>query len=279
LPADAAAVDPLFPPPLNSVVEATEVLMHAQAADASLIARMFGTDPLSPLSFITTVDPLGRSFSYATTTGAMYLGQPISLSGSGTLGGATNTWAWTSNATVGATSWSATGTANIVGDPTLALDWQAIIIPPLPPPLAFDLSGGVRLIRAGPLGLSRGTLTLTFGTVPIGSVVVTDFYNPFTRRWRVLSVGFQVASVPSDPRGNFRPFRIESDGQSPGTGGAGSFTTTISAVPEPSTAALVGVGVVAVVGWRRRRRVALASEWLIPLGPCDDRPESRSGRR
>jgi hypothetical protein len=67
------------PAQLTTVVEAREVLMHAQAADAHLLVRSTGADVNSPLLFSSSVDPAARTFRYLLQPGGTYCGQPIGL--------------------------------------------------------------------------------------------------------------------------------------------------------------------------------------------------------
>jgi hypothetical protein len=63
----------------------TEVLFEEQGTTALSLGSVFGADATSPISFTSFVDPSGTSFSYATVPGSMYLGQSLTITGSGTL--------------------------------------------------------------------------------------------------------------------------------------------------------------------------------------------------
>jgi hypothetical protein len=62
-----------------------EALMLAQEADTEILPRLPGVlqDP-TPVSWISSMNPLGGSFSYATASSATYANMALSLRASGT---------------------------------------------------------------------------------------------------------------------------------------------------------------------------------------------------
>jgi hypothetical protein len=223
-----------------TIFEATEVLMHAQGADVHLLARVFGTDAASPLSFTTTVGD--TSFAYELMAGEMFRGQPVSVSGSGTFDSATSSWAWSSSGTIGGSDWTSAGSAAFIGS-QLTADWVATgsLIP-----LPFDVKFDITLSGTIPGDVtSKGSAQLTIANVPVPGikVAVTDSYKNGKFDW-----DFKTGSLnPTLP-----PFAVHTVGEVPfESGGEGQFTSTV--IPEPTTVVLVGMGLAGVIARSRRR--------------------------
>ncbi len=77
---------------LTPFEENMEVMMDSIGSTASLIARVAGVDENSPLSFVTTTDTPGNSFTYSLLPGSTYMGQSLTLEGTGTYNPPTERW-------------------------------------------------------------------------------------------------------------------------------------------------------------------------------------------
>jgi len=74
----------------GSIDLTTEVMIEEQSTDAYFLGGFFGVDPDSLLAFTSFVDPSTASFTYSTVLGTMFLGQSLTLTGSGTVDGSGN---------------------------------------------------------------------------------------------------------------------------------------------------------------------------------------------
>ena len=215
--------------------------MENQGENSAVIGALFGPDESSPLFFSSNVDVAGMAFSFSLKPGSTYLGLAITLSGSGVFDAVTDVWNASSSVTLGSASWTVTGTYG--GNP--ATD-DSFLPPPFLPVSNFVIDPGSRQYH------------------DIHDLI---FYNPATGE----SGGFfhftdihGIRSTPNFPITDHRnqdgtwswdtitdTFRIDSTGIS--LEGDGSFSTTISAIPEPSSVVLFGAGLLGMMirGWRR----------------------------
>jgi hypothetical protein len=220
----------------------TEVMMETQGADAVTIARLFGSDANSVLSYMSFVNVAAQSFSYAMNPGATYLGMPISLTGSWFLN-TNDVWTLSSNGQVGSTTWTQTGTGTISGDPK-----------------------GSFTFFTGPLDLE---FTIDYATFPdatesVFSIALTLLGVPVLSGNgydRLDSTGIEIGNWNwnLNPIGN--QFRVDTRGHTPfPDGGAGIFTQQILPVPEPATWFLLAPLFAAILGlrlWRNGFRCGL----------------------
>jgi hypothetical protein len=234
------------------VIEATEVMIAAEQADASFIGSFFGPSPGSTLLFTSTVDPAGQSFSFTLASGSSYQGQAMTLTDAGTLNSSTGVWNSTSLGSLGATSWMGTGTQTITGDPMNSTIFTDLILPPFPPPPppVFSLNVNIDYSTLVPLNLSTGTGTLSVLGHPIITVTSTDHLDPQGNiTWNVATIQFFASST----------------GQSPVAGGQGNFNMVIQfAIPEPSTLIMSGTGVLCLLGYGGSRRLRRATRSASP---------------
>src|SRR5947209_1930894 len=91
-------------------------MMEAQGADIAALGRFFGADSRTVLSFTSFVNPAAKTFTYTLNPGIIYLGRALSLTSMGQ-SNAMSQWTWTSNLSLGTTSWSDIGTGAFTGDP------------------------------------------------------------------------------------------------------------------------------------------------------------------
>lgn len=217
----------------------TEALMNAEGADAGLIGMFFGADSGSPLHFTSFVDPKTFTFSFSLNPGSTYLGQSITESASGSFDPNTGILSATTSGTLGATTFSITDLETFTdilngiegsGDQTFSLDGHSI-------PGHENERRHVERVREFRDGTSEES-----GYYEDKEGHRTPFTEPDRRR-------------PDEPDWDFgtRHGGPYSTGFSPLDGGAGSFTTTVSPVPEPSTLLLIGSGILGLGGFLRKR--------------------------
>ena len=229
---------------LPSVQLVTEALMGTQGGDASLIGMFLGADAGSPLRFSSVVDPTNFSFSFSLMPGSSYLGQPMTLSSSGTFDPNTGVLSAFSSGTLGTMSFAISDSES----------WMNT---------SNGIQGsGDQILSVG--GDERGRRRVTHRhDFPDGSSVESGhFVDEHGHR----IPGSDFVNVPDEDhpeepdwdwgtrhgRGG-GPYSVFSTGFSPLDGGTGSFTTTISPVPEPSTLLLIGSGFIGIAGVLRKR--------------------------
>ena len=224
----------------------TEFLQESQGEDAALVFLQFGADSSSPLGFTSTVDVSALSFSYALVPGSTYAGQSITLSGTGIYDPTLNTWALASSGMLGTVPWTTTGT-----DVITSLDF------------AFSSDRDLKDKDGNKIGDVHDDCVVDEKTL------LSDCTFQFTDKdgkkvGKPFPVKDKLVEVPGtwswNADGSAAGFVISSIGNSPFTGGSGSFTTVISAVPGPASIFLVGAGLFVIgTGFllRRRQRRAL----------------------
>jgi len=234
----------------------TEVMMNAEGADMTTIGRYFGPDNSSPLSFTTSQDVAGGSFSYTLNSGSTYLGQPASLSGTGTFDSTNSDWVINSSGMIGSTSWSTVYTATVTGDPTITiagvitipgpgflLDMRItgilqVVFPPPPVFIVRSLASGQATVAGVPVGPIFGVTD----SIGVGGGVI----------WA--TGGVFLAGV--DAGGGGHNFMVATSGMVPPSdnGGPGTLTSMVTSVPEPSSVMLLGLGVLGLIPLHRRRK-------------------------
>ena len=226
------------PPPVQIM---TEALMSSEGGDAALIEKIFGPDPSSPLNFTSFVDPAGFTFSFLLNQGSTYLGQQITESAHGSFDPNTGILTATTTGTVGVNSFSITevetftntrGGMNGSGDQIFSMNGVETERRRVTH-IRWDKDGH---------SLESGHYVDEEGHHIKGS----DFEDEPDQR------------PPEEPDWDWgtRHSRegVRSLGSSPITGGAGTFTTTISApAPEPSSLLFLGSGILGIAGVLRKR--------------------------
>lgn len=216
-----------------------ELMMENQGENCAVIGELIGPDPTSPLIFSSSVDLSSMAFSFALQPGSTYRGMSITLSGSGVFDAANDVWNASSSVTVSTTSWMVVGTYTgpVTGDPFL-------------PPSNFVIFPGSHefhdihdLIFYDPVtGESGGFFHFTniFGQRSTPNFPVTDHRNKDgTWSWDAVTDAFRVDSSGFSPIPN---------------GGSGTFSTTISPIPEPQALLLFPSGLlIAAAGMARMR--------------------------
>jgi hypothetical protein len=239
-----------------------EVMMDAQGSEALLYGASLGLNPMSPqtLSGTTSMDPTTGSFSFSLNPGSMYLDQSISDRVQGQFNSATGAYDWTAAGVWGGFKWGVNG--NIVpievdldGPKWQLRSYEAVYaLLSYPPKYIYQNTDLVTIY--GPnattpsLSIKTSTTADPFGA-GLGSSIGTDTYDPKTGT-------FQYNDLFKGARGS--PFQRtlfseSTTGSSPVTGGAGTYTTSIASVPEPSSwvMGLLGAAVTAgYIFWRRR---------------------------
>jgi hypothetical protein len=82
--AEARILDPLH--------ENIEVMMRTQDACGSSLARIFGTDETSPISFTSQTDTASQAFSFSSIPGSQYLSQDLYITASGSYNDTLELW-------------------------------------------------------------------------------------------------------------------------------------------------------------------------------------------
>jgi hypothetical protein len=123
---------------LLSVVQLTELMIEEEGGDVSALGLLFG--PGGSIGFSSTVDTAGMSFSFSSTPGASYLGQPLSLNGTGIYNPVINILGVSSTGTLGPTAFSTSGSASLTFSGGTAIGTEA----------ADFLLGGIKSPRSSP---------------------------------------------------------------------------------------------------------------------------------
>ena len=241
--------------PLSAdTIDVTEAMMESQGLQAILIGANLGPDPHSTLSFVSSVDPLLKTFSYALTPGQTYLGLSASLTTLGFFNLDAQEWEWTSTGLIGALDMTGRGAAGPIAPDPPAFD---LIFIDEPLDLHLGLPAGVfsdvTYTQTATRTVSEGTITVSDNQgVVLYSGRHTDnliLQGPNKGKWEWDS---------GDITGVFGAFRVEAEGAVPfPLGGDGAFAVQIQPVPEPGTLLLlvIGLGAGAVAS---RRRTSLA---------------------
>jgi hypothetical protein len=253
----------LFPAPLllglltvvpaavgGDVTLATEAMLEDQSALVGLLAYNFGPDPSSPLIFTSNVDASTSAFSYKSTSASpTYLGQSVSIVGSGTLDSSGN-YMLSGSIMLGSTSYTTTGTVAVStladGSTQFVEDVNILAFPPAN-------ANDVHIVSVWLFGKS-----VDFGWFTLNKVKIAG--SDFVSTDRLLPNGDEEYDLlPIFPPPTKTPM-IVTTGNQPPTGGMGSFTsTTFAAVPEPASITMAALGGLITCGYvasRRRGRAA-----------------------
>jgi PEP-CTERM motif len=231
----------------------TEVMMDVQGTEAQLYGAMLGV-PSSPqtLSGTTSTDGSAASFSLSLNPGSTYLGQPISDSVSGAFNPIDGSYDWTGTGSWGGNAWTETGSITPVllnsSGPTWGLKSTGDVQTLLFNPFLKELDNGTILGTNPTFSTWSMSILDRFGNLQ-GLASGTDSFDPMTGRYTFQTDFEATLGVV------LTPFFEVTSGISPEAGGAGTYTATISALPEPSSWVMGLLGVLGVLGyawWARK---------------------------
>lgn len=216
----------------TTLTEVLETMMEAHANEMLFIGYYLGVDNDSNLQFRYTVDSANQTFNYELLQNQSYLGMNISLSATGTYDQNLSEYTWNSSGVFGNQNWTTAGSVNWIGDPQGTVSTTVTIHG-----TDYKVTGNVEW-EQGPIN-ATSTGKYSFES-PGGQT-----YGPYDGKdqWDIPSMKWKhtvtVPKTPYTPDGivvfseNFDPLE---------DGHAGTFSTSITAVPEPFTFALFGFG-------------------------------------
>jgi hypothetical protein len=258
--AGAATVRAQGLPDVPTATVLTEVMMDAQSSEALLYGALLGVSPSSTQDLFGTslTNVSAASFSFSLDPGSTYVGRPISDSVQGHFDPATGSYLWSASG-----SWNDPVLWSISGaiipkeldplKPTWQLDSVELVeIRGLPKIGNLDIPDKVTLFSTGKPGLTisakRSNVQNPVGN-PLGVTFGSDTWDAVRQAYI-----FQDRFTP-EFQGQFAPFKTGTMGTSPFVGGPGTYTTTISSVPEPSSRVLGLLGALGLLGsgWRTRK--------------------------
>lgn len=237
LQADTIPTDQLLP----------ELMIEDVAHNALMLGDLFGPDSSSPLSFTTDVNTSTLTYSYSLNLGSTYLGQSMTLSGSGTFNTAMETLYLTSSGVLGTTSWNTSGTE--VVNTTVPGEFT----------VNENLASAGKKERDA--HCDDVNFNLVTGTSSCENGYLTDKNGRMIKRSNFTSASDHLAPLPDPSYYYMTQYEIGglgyeefTTGTTPIGGGAGSFTLTIATIPEPSSFGLATLAVLMAGFYRRRRR-------------------------
>ncbi len=233
----------------------TEVMMDAQGTEAQLYGAMLGVSPSTPqtLSGTTSTDLSGGSFSFRLDLGSTYLGQSISDSVQGQFNPTNGSYDWTGMGSALGVTWTETGSITPFLTNSSGPIW------------GLNSTGSVRTLLYNPLFDENDQVNIN-GTSPtyslcslslldplgdnVGTSIGRDGFNPLSGLY-----SFQDLFQPTMTSVGLNAFSDFTSGMSPAVGGTGTYTTTISSIPEPSSwvmGLLGALGLLGYVWWSRK---------------------------
>ena len=247
------------------VATLTQLMIEDQGNDMTLLGLGFGVDPSSPVTFSSNVDLSTTSYSFMSAPGSMYEGQSLTIVASGVYDSTTSLLTTTASITLGATTYIDTGTLDLSVNSNYMNATE--LTPPMPTPFfAVDVTDDECFEKPG--FFEDFCYYTNNGT----KIPDSDYLS-------IVSM-----SLPGWTFQNYGDFLVSSVGSSPAAGGDGSFTATVSPVPEPSDLTLLAFGISVLTGakirLRRNRSIRCSAENLstefgyladgprVPLGRC-----------
>lgn len=213
-----------------------ETMMAAQGAEATLIGRLFGADPASPIQFSSNVDVTAGTFEFHALPNSQYLGQPLQLQVNGSVDEQTSLWTINSQGALGTATWTGNGAGIVAAldDPDHGeIDWAWPIGPLV---LDFHLKWDWTLFES--FWLSTMEAKFTVNGVVVATGEGADALGDSEWEWKLASNN---------------SFFVDSDGNASfPDGGPGAFQMRI--IPEPSAATLALAGGLALAPILARRR-------------------------
>jgi hypothetical protein len=232
----------------------TELMMNDSSAAATMMSLFFGPDFSAQVDFVSNVDALNTTFSFASQPGSMYQSQSLQMSGSGVFDPITGDVLLSGTGMLGAVAWTTSGDFSVTGDPingyTFTGDEGFFVGPSigpgvLPPTrcVEFSFSGA----KIGPNGqsLASGTWQDTCHPPQSGFWGSPDTYEKVDGGTKIRTTVFGFKEV----------YFVEEKGSSPPTGGSGSYVITYAESPEPGSLMLLASSVLGVAVWSRSKFV------------------------